>query len=523
MVCYGYQTDRKVAFAVGKEGNMKKSTWLLLCLCLVIGLCMALAASADVIANWTYALDNGEITITKCDPATSGEAVVPLNIDGYPVTGIMFSAFKDCENITSIYIPDSIKSIGAYAFSGCKSLMRITVDKNNPYFSSDVQGLLYDKAQTQLLRCPLGKTECSIAHTVENIGWAAFEDCTAIKSLILPDSVTGISPDGFRNCSELVSITIPASVKSIGWDAFTGCSKLCNNTGNCIYIKTADNPCYYLLYVTRLDLVACEISPYCKFIAKNAFDSCEALTGLELPAGLLGIGDFAFADCAALQSITIPAGVTSIGQNTFYGCKSLREVSFADGSLCKSIGAYAFGGCDALADVYYFGTEKEWKAIDISAESITEDGVPISNEPLTRANLHIAYPLKNAGRSDAIVLAIGKRKAVVFGKETVNDVAPKIVRDRTMLPIRFVAEALGAKVDWNVEGVARKAIVEKGDKKIEIQIDSLQAWINGVGVLLDTPAFIENDRTYLPLRFVVEALDAKVEWVPDVREIIITK
>ena len=90
-----------------------------------------------------------------------------------------------------------------------------------------------------------------------------------------------------------------------------------------------------------------------------------------------------------------------------------------------------------------------------------------------------------------------------------------------MLPIRFIAEALGAKVKWNES--QRSVIIEKDDIKIVIYIDSDKAIVNNKTVTLDSPAFIENDRTYLPLRFVSENLGADVEWIEKTQEVIITK
>ncbi|MBQ7661542.1 MAG: copper amine oxidase N-terminal domain-containing protein, partial [Clostridia bacterium] len=90
------------------------------------------------------------------------------------------------------------------------------------------------------------------------------------------------------------------------------------------------------------------------------------------------------------------------------------------------------------------------------------------------------------------------------------------------VPVRFIAEALGATVDWNFDGAVRKAVVQKGRTTVEIMIGSPVAYVNVVEVALDSPAFIENYRTYLPLRFVVESLGASVTWDGDVGEIIIT-
>lgn len=112
--------------------------------------------------------------------------------------------------------------------------------------------------------------------------------------------------------------------------------------------------------------------------------------------------------------------------------------------------------------------------------------------------------------SAQIILTIGSTQALVFGETVFNDVAPKVVNDRTMLPARFVAENLGAYVYW--DGYEQKVTVSSRDKEIYIYIGSSWAEVNGERVSLDSPAFVENDRTYLPLRFISEELGADVDW-----------
>ena len=119
-----------------------------------------------------------------------------------------------------------------------------------------------------------------------------------------------------------------------------------------------------------------------------------------------------------------------------------------------------------------------------------------------------------------IILTIGKKAALVFGEKKSNDVAPIIVNDRTMLPARFVAESLGAKVSWDEE--KREVKIVSGKTEILIYIDSDKAFINGKEVTLDSPAFIRDERTYTPVRFVAEALGAKVEWNEDGQKVTIT-
>ena len=120
-----------------------------------------------------------------------------------------------------------------------------------------------------------------------------------------------------------------------------------------------------------------------------------------------------------------------------------------------------------------------------------------------------------------ITLTIGQKDATVFGEAKQNDVAPIIRNDRTMLPARFVAEALGATVLWDEK--ERKVTITKDDITIIIYIDSDKAYANGKEVTLDSPAFIENDRTYTPLRFIAENLGATVDWNETEQKVIITK
>ncbi len=123
--------------------------------------------------------------------------------------------------------------------------------------------------------------------------------------------------------------------------------------------------------------------------------------------------------------------------------------------------------------------------------------------------------------NNEIILTIGSRKISVFGREIKNDVAPKIVNDRTMLPIRIVAESLGGTVTWN--GELQRVTIQKGADVILITIGADTAYVNGTAVKLDAAAFVENGRTYLPLRFISETLGAQVAWNEAEKTVTITK
>ncbi len=116
-----------------------------------------------------------------------------------------------------------------------------------------------------------------------------------------------------------------------------------------------------------------------------------------------------------------------------------------------------------------------------------------------------------------IVLTIDSKQASVFGKEAENDVAPIIRNDRTMLPARFIAENLGAQVSWDPD--MECVTITKNKKELKIYIGLDVAFVDGEEVELDSPAFIENDRTYTPVRFICEALGAKVSWNEELRQV----
>lgn len=124
--------------------------------------------------------------------------------------------------------------------------------------------------------------------------------------------------------------------------------------------------------------------------------------------------------------------------------------------------------------------------------------------------------------SQTIILTVGEKEAIVFGKEVTNDVAPLLKNDRVMLPVRFVAENLGADVEWSADNPKEVKIL-KGETELVIFIDESYAEVNGNKVPLDSPAFLENDRTYLPIRFIAENLGCNVEWDDKTKQVIITK
>ncbi len=152
------------------------------------------------------------------------------------VTTIESSTFSFCSSLTSVEIPDSVTTIGDYAFFSCSSLTSINVSENNENYSS-IDGVLFNKTQTELIRYPQGKEDenYSIPDSVTSIGDAAFYGCKGLTSVEIPDSVTLIDYCAFYNCSSLTSVTIKNPDCKIFYDSSTICNGCDYKNDDCYY------------------------------------------------------------------------------------------------------------------------------------------------------------------------------------------------------------------------------------------------------------------------------------------------
>ena len=162
----------------------------------------------------------GDYVFFNCSSLTS--ITIPNS-----VTSIGEYVFAQCKSLTSITIPDKVLRIGENAFLACESLTDITVDNKNNYYSS-IDGVLFNKAQSSLIKYPEGKNGKSyiIPDSVNSIETSAFIYCYELTSITLPDNAKFIKDYAFYFCNSLTSITIPDSVTSIGNYAFYSCTSL---------------------------------------------------------------------------------------------------------------------------------------------------------------------------------------------------------------------------------------------------------------------------------------------------------
>ena len=245
---------------------------------------------------------------------------------GNSVVTIGERAFSESD-LYKITIPASVSNIGEMAFGECEYLASIDVDENNQNYSSE-DGVLFNKDKTELVQYPMGIETKSydIPESVTSIGAYAFYGCQSLLSITIPESVTSIGEYAFNGCSNLFSITIPDSVTNLGKEVFAGCYYLTVATiGN--GIKTISpytfSLCSSLTTITIPDSVTA--------IGNSAFYECKKLKNIDIPNNITSIGRYAFYGCSTLTNINIPNSVTNIEPYTFYGCTNLENISISNG------------------------------------------------------------------------------------------------------------------------------------------------------------------------------------------------
>ncbi len=319
---------------------------LILCGVLLLGMLPATARADDIRASgvcgetMTWTLDyNGKLTFQGSGvmnmPATNGEnwhyygssitsVVVPEG-----VTTIDDSAFNGLTQCSRIQLPNSVTSIGKWAFGFCRSLTSLTL----PYNLEEIGASAFHGCT--------GLTQLRIPKSVTAIGDSAFAYCSGLTELVLPEGLTVIEDSTFQNCDSLTHIIIPERVTAMGEYVFNGCDRL---TG--VTLPKGLTSLNVGTFYNCTGLTEFAVPEGITSMGKHVFSGCTALEAVTLPKSLTGIPQYAFLNCAALKEIAIPEGITTIGPSAFSGCSALAKITLPDSMA--SLGSYAFDGCSSL-------------------------------------------------------------------------------------------------------------------------------------------------------------------------------
>ena len=313
-------------------------------------------ASSELTIPSKITVDGKEYSVTKIgDRAFYGQDIKTIVLPDTLRT-LGSDAFSGNDLVEAVEIPGSVESY-THSFSGCSSLKEIKVASSNDTFES-VSGVLMNEKKDTIYQYPAGKTGNSypIPDSVKTISAYAFSGCV-LTGVNISASVTDIDPLAFRDCDSLASINVNSSNKEYASDSgvlFTKDKKelvaypngkageeytVPNNVGTIGEYAFAGSP---LKKVTLPSSV--------RNIEDYAFTG-SALTEIELNQGANNVGEGAFEGCTALTKASLPSSLTRLGQSMFMGCTSLQEVSWAATTSSATIGISAFEGCTSLTTV----------------------------------------------------------------------------------------------------------------------------------------------------------------------------
>ena len=292
-------------------------------------------------ALWEYEPYGDGIALTKYLGTQVADVYVPNKLGEYKVIKLAESIFENNDSINSITLASGILEIGNKAFYDCDSLVCI---------------LLSEELTT--------------------IGAEAFYSCDSFNSVILYDGITSVGEDAFSECH---SLTIWCNADTVGYNYVIANNiqyEILNPNASPETIKI-DGITYYIqngnAIVVSADttlkdvVIPSDVNGYPVTEIREAFKEHYQLTSVVLPNSLKTIGNYAFYYCSRLTSISIPEGVTTIKAHAFFGCEKVSTVTLYNN--VTYIGSQAFDACSKITDVYYYGTLKDWMAIEFSGSS----------------------------------------------------------------------------------------------------------------------------------------------------------
>lgn len=435
--------------------------------------------------SFRYKKSNHGVSIIEYT-ANEASVEVPKQIEELDVVEIGAGAFrgKSAENVT---LPDTVVQIGAGAFENCSSLKKINMPS--------ALVVIYGNAFAE---CTSLET-IVFPETLQYFGEGAFYNCTSLNYVEIPKAVNDFNGSVFGGCEKLYDISVNAE------------NPYYMSEGNVIYSKDKTMlvafPCAhdgvysipegtlaigYAAFYKCSGLEEIIMPSTLKTIENAAFVKCSSLTSAEIPESVTSLGGYAFSGCTSLRSVSIPRSVSELKEYTFANCSSLENVKLY--STISSIGENAFSGCTTACTIE---TDSDTNP---AAKFAQKNG--LQYKQIAEQKDESVYASEQYSFSSVNV--------IFNGEPFVTEPAARIINDRVVVPMRALFEKMNAEVSWNAEERSIDSVL--GSTVINMKIDSNIMWKNGEEIMLEAPAVILEDRTMVPIRAIAEAFGAEVSW-----------
>lgn len=283
-------------------------------------------------------------------------------------------AFSGCSNLTTLELGNNLETIEQWAFENCSSLKELII----PDKVSSIGRYAFSGCESL--------NTLQLGNNLESIGSYAFIGCQSLTKLVIPDNVKSIGENAFVLCSNLTTLELGNNIETIGESTFSSCSTLKE-----LIIPDKVKSIGRSAFSGCESLKTLQLGNNLEYIGDHAFSDCQSLTALVIPDNVKYIGDFAFYDCSNLTALELGNNLETIGNSAFWRCTSLKELIIPD--KVKSIGELAFFNCQNLTtlqmskDLEYIGRSAFANCMSLKELIIPDKVTSIGNNAFYGCNL----------------------------------------------------------------------------------------------------------------------------------------